>query len=73
MTLAAAVAYALDDEPERYRRELPRQALTRRETQVAALVARGMGLAERFVDHRRPVRWWRFYADGRPRLSFDLS
>ena len=49
------------------------------ETRAIAIHARalealdGMGLAERFVDHGRPVRWWRFYADGRPRLSFDLS
>jgi 2-polyprenyl-6-methoxyphenol hydroxylase-like FAD-dependent oxidoreductase len=49
------------------------------ETRAIAIHARAlevldcMGLAERFVDHGRPVRWWRFYADGRPRLSLDLS
>ncbi len=32
-----------------------------------------MGLAERFVEHGQIVRWFRFYADGKPRLSLDLS
>jgi 2-polyprenyl-6-methoxyphenol hydroxylase-like FAD-dependent oxidoreductase len=32
-----------------------------------------MGLAERFVEHGQIVRWWCFYADGKPRLSLDLS
>jgi len=32
-----------------------------------------MGLAERFVEHGQIVRRWRFYTDGKPRLSLDLS
>ena len=32
-----------------------------------------MGLAERFVEHGQVVRRFRFYADGKPRLSLDLS
>jgi 2-polyprenyl-6-methoxyphenol hydroxylase-like FAD-dependent oxidoreductase len=32
-----------------------------------------MGLAERFVERGQIVRRWRFYADGKPRLSLDLS
>ena len=42
MTLTAAVECALADEPAEARRPGPRQTLTRRETQVAALVARGL-------------------------------
>jgi len=42
MTLTAAVECALADEPVQARRPGPRQTLTRRETQVAALVARGL-------------------------------
>ncbi len=43
MTLTAALECALADEPEEtWRPGPPRQALTRRETQVAALVARGL-------------------------------
>ena len=42
MTLTAAVEYALADEPEQARPAGSRQALTRRETQVAALAARGL-------------------------------
>ena len=49
------------------------------ETRAIAVHARAlevldlMGLAERFVEHGQIVRWWRFYADGKPRLSLDLS
>jgi DNA-binding NarL/FixJ family response regulator len=42
MTLTAAVECAPADEPVQARRPGPRQTLTRRETQVAALVARGL-------------------------------
>jgi DNA-binding NarL/FixJ family response regulator len=42
MTLTAAVGCAPADEPVQARRPGPRQTLTRRETQVAALVARGL-------------------------------
>jgi DNA-binding NarL/FixJ family response regulator len=42
MTLTAAVQRALAGEPGEAWRPGPRQALTRRETQVAALVARGL-------------------------------
>ena len=49
------------------------------ETRAIAIHARAlevldlMGLAERFVEHGQIVRWWRFYTDGKPRLSLDLS
>ena len=49
------------------------------ETRAIAIHARAlevldlMGLAERFVEHGQIVRWFRFYADGKPRLSLDLS
>jgi len=49
------------------------------ETRAIAVHARAlevldmMGLAERFVDRGQAVRWFTFYADGRPRLSLDLS
>ena len=49
------------------------------ETRAIALHARAlevldlMGVAERFVEHGQIVRWWRFYADGKSRLSLDLS
>ena len=42
MNLTAAVGYALADEPEEAWRPGPRQALTRRETEVAILAARGL-------------------------------
>ena len=42
MTLTAALEYALANEPEEAWRTGPGQALTRRETEVAALVARGL-------------------------------
>ena len=42
MTLTAAVECALADEPGESLRPGPRQTLTRRETQVATLVARGL-------------------------------
>ena len=42
MTLTAALEYALADEPGEVRRPGPRQALTRRETEVAMLAARGL-------------------------------
>jgi len=42
MTLTAALEYALADEPEEAWRPGPRQALTRRETEVAMLAARGL-------------------------------
>jgi len=42
MTLTAALEYALANEPEEARRPGPRQTLTRRETQVAVLTARGL-------------------------------
>lgn len=32
-----------------------------------------MGMAERFVECGQPVRWFSFYADGKHRLSLDLS
>ncbi len=42
MSLAEAVAYALADEPEAARRSGPARTLTRRELEVAALVAQGL-------------------------------
>jgi predicted ATPase/DNA-binding CsgD family transcriptional regulator len=42
MSLDEAVAYALADEPEQPWRRGPRRTLTRRETEVATLVARGL-------------------------------
>jgi len=42
MTLTAALEYALANEPEEAWRPGPRQTLTRRETQVAVLAARGL-------------------------------
>src|SRR5262249_44605437 len=33
----------------------------------------GMGLVERFLDHGQRVRRFRWYSDGRPIASFDLS
>jgi DNA-binding NarL/FixJ family response regulator len=42
MTLTAALGYALADETEEAWRPGPRQALTRRETEVAMLAARGL-------------------------------
>ena len=42
MSLAEAVAYALADEPEQAWRSGPRRTLTRRELEVASLVARGL-------------------------------
>jgi predicted ATPase/DNA-binding CsgD family transcriptional regulator len=42
MTLTAALECALADEPEEARRTGPRQTLTRRETEVAMLAARGL-------------------------------
>ena len=42
MTLTAALEYALADRPEEAWRTGPRQALTRRETEVALLAARGL-------------------------------
>jgi predicted ATPase/DNA-binding CsgD family transcriptional regulator len=42
MSLAEAVSYALADEPEEVWRSGPRRTLTRRELEVAALVARGL-------------------------------
>ena len=42
MTLTAALEYALADEPGEAWRPGPRQALTRRETEVAMLAARGL-------------------------------
>ena len=49
------------------------------ETRAIAIHARAlevldlMGLADRFVDHGQVVRWFSFYADGKPRLSLDLA
>jgi 2-polyprenyl-6-methoxyphenol hydroxylase-like FAD-dependent oxidoreductase len=49
------------------------------ETRAIAVHARAlevldlMGLADRFVDHGQAVRWFSFYADGKPRLSLDLG
>ncbi len=42
MSLAEAVSYALADEPEQAWRSGPRRTLTRRETEVATLVAQGL-------------------------------
>ena len=42
MSLAEAVAYALADEPEQAWRSGPRRTLTKRELEVASLVARGL-------------------------------
>jgi non-specific serine/threonine protein kinase len=42
MTLAEAVSYALADEPEEARPTGPGRTLTRRELEVAALVAQGL-------------------------------
>ena len=42
MSLAEAVAYALADEPEEAGRGGPRPTLTKRELEVATLVARGL-------------------------------
>ncbi len=42
MTVTAALEYALADDPEEAWRPGPRQALTRRETEVAMLTARGL-------------------------------
>jgi non-specific serine/threonine protein kinase len=42
ISLAEAVSYALADEPEDAWRSGPRRTLTRRELEVAALVARGL-------------------------------
>ena len=42
MTVTAALEYALADDPEEAWRPGPRQALTRRETEVALLAARGL-------------------------------
>ena len=42
MTLAEAVSYALTDGPEETWQSGPRQRLTRRELEVAALVAQGL-------------------------------
>ena len=42
MPLTAALEYALADEPEEAGRPGPRQALTRREAEVAILAARGL-------------------------------
>ena len=42
MTLPAVLEYALADDPGEARRPGPRQALTRRETEVAMLAARGL-------------------------------
>jgi predicted ATPase/DNA-binding CsgD family transcriptional regulator len=50
MSLAEAVSYALADEPEEVWRSGPRRTLTRRELEVAALVAQGLtnrGIASR--------------------------
>src|SRR5258708_23230572 len=49
------------------------------ETRAIAIHARALevldliGLAERFVEHGRVVRWFSFYTDGKRRLSLDLS
>ena len=42
MSLAEAVSYALADEPEEAWRSGPRRTLTRRELEVATLVAQGL-------------------------------
>jgi DNA-binding NarL/FixJ family response regulator len=42
MTASAALEYALADDPEEAWRRGPQQALTRRETEVAMLAARGL-------------------------------
>jgi non-specific serine/threonine protein kinase len=58
MSLAEAVAYALADEPEDAWRGGPRRTLTRRELEVATLVARGLtnrGIADRLCLSVRTV------------------
>jgi 2-polyprenyl-6-methoxyphenol hydroxylase-like FAD-dependent oxidoreductase len=50
-----------------------------RETRALGLHARslemldGMGLVERFLDHGQRVRCFRWYSEGRPIATFDLS
>jgi DNA-binding CsgD family transcriptional regulator/tetratricopeptide (TPR) repeat protein len=58
MSLAEAVAYALADEPEDAWRGGPRRTLTRRELEVATLVAKGLtnrGIADRLCLSVRTV------------------
>jgi 2-polyprenyl-6-methoxyphenol hydroxylase-like FAD-dependent oxidoreductase len=49
------------------------------ETRAIAIHARAlevldlMGVADRFIDHGHPVRWFTFYADGKRRVRLDLA